>query len=74
MSRRNKHIHSYWRNDVNTLKCPRRGCSGTLIQCLVRYKPRSPVAHELECSDCGLVRRDKSFRPNRKPWQQKQKR
>lgn len=58
----NKHSKSTWSNDVNNKKCPKRGCNGRLIHCTVSYKRRGPLHEELECSDCGLVKKDPRFR------------
>ncbi|HLX54308.1 MAG TPA: hypothetical protein VKR58_10220 [Aquella sp.] len=60
MSTKSKHFYSTWRNDI-ARKFPKRNCSGTLIHCVVTYRPGGPTNEELECSQCSYIRKDKRF-------------
>ncbi len=58
---KNKHKQSLL-NDVNNRPCPKSKCHGKLIHCTVTYKPGGPIHNELECFDCGLIKKDPRYK------------
>ena len=83
MSRANKHrsnrIESlsliYMKTELGSYNpCPRRACSGIMIEVWSRYTNRGTINKEQECCVCGKVIKDPRFREEReKHWKEKKK-
>ena len=38
--------------------CPKKKCDGTMVETFVRYVNHGPIFKDLECTECGKVKKD----------------